>query len=121
MPCVLQSAKAGDLHIYTHGKHDPAPLMLRYDCGYMPVGVFPVMITNLISQQLPGWRLIEGGLCKNRVQLYVGSDYDTVTLISHPQYFEFAISRSEDFEMSTESLCNQVRVIIQTTLTSVAS
>ena len=120
MPCVLRSARADDLCIRT-SKSNPAPLMLRFDCGYVPVGVFPAMITNLVSQQREDWRMIEGGLRKNRIQFYVGGDYDTVTLLSHPRYFEVAISRSQDFETSTQSLCAHVRSVVQSTLNTVTS
>ena len=65
--------------------------------------------------------MIEEGLCKNKVQFYVGKDYDRVTLISHPRYFEFVISRSEHFQTPTASLCSHVRDVIKTTLATVTS
>ena len=105
MPCVLKSARASDLRLPSSSERDPPPLMLRYDCGYVPVGVFPSLITSLVSsQQVNGWEMIEEGLRKNKVQFRVGKDYDTVTLISHPRFFEFAITRQfEECETSTES------------------
>lgn len=60
--------------------------MIRYNCGYVPVGMFPTMITNLIFQGLEGWKMLEKDIRKNRVQFLV-EDYDTVTLISRPRYF----------------------------------
>ena len=121
MPCVLKCAKPSDLVIRDFGNSDPAPLMLRYDCGYIPVGVFPAMITNLVSQKIALWKIIEKLLRKNRVQFYVGEDYDTVTLISHPRYLEIAISRREGFQTPTESICSHVRRVIQSTLSTVTS
>ena len=105
MPCVLKSARASELTV-DRSNSDPAPLMLCYRCGYVPVGVFPAMITNLVSHQRElGWEMVEKGLRKNRVQFQVGRDYDTVTLISHPRYFEVTVVRNEDFKVSTNSLC----------------
>ncbi len=118
MPCVLQSARASELKIDTSSE-DPAPLMLRYECGYVPVGVFPSMITNLVSQQLEGWKLIQKGLYKNRVQFRVGENYDTITLISRPRYFEIAIIRTE--MPIAASLCTHVRGVIQSTLDTITS
>ena len=92
MPCVLPSARKEELMVPT-GSADPPTLMLCYDCGYMPLGVFPALITNLVSQQQ--WTLNEGCLFKNKVQFFVENDYDKVTLISHPRYFEIAITRSK--------------------------
>ena len=120
MPCVLKSARASELSI-TRSKSDPAPLMLRYQCGYTPLGVFPAMITNLVSRQREDWELVVDGLRKNRVQFNVGSDYDIVTLISHPRYFKYAITRSEDFVKSAESLCTEVLDVIKSTLSTVTS
>ena len=121
MPCVLRSARAEDLRVHTSSDSDPAPLMLRYDCGYIPVGVFPAMITNIFSQRQEGWKMIEEGLYKNKVQFFVGDDYDTVTLIAHPRYFEVVISRRENVRISTKSLCAHVRSVIQSTLATVTS
>ena len=121
MPCVLKSARASELRVHSCSVSDPAPLMLRYDCGYVPVGIFPSLITNLVSQQREDWDMIEEGLCKNRVQFLVGEDHDTVTLISHPRYSEIVISRSEEFHTQTESLCLHVREVIQSTLSTVTA
>ena len=121
MPCVLKSARASELSVPSCSDSDPAPLILRYDCGYIPVGVFPSMITNLVSQQREGWEMIERGLYKNKVQFRVGEDLDTVTLISRPRYFEIVVSRSSRFHTPTESLCTHVRSTIESTLNTVTS
>ena len=121
MPCVLKTATASELRVHSCGDSDPAPLMIRYDCGYVPVGMFPSMITNLVSQKLKGWKMLEECLRKNRVQFLVGEDYDTVTLISRPRYLEIVISRTETFQDSTESLCSHVRSVIQSTLSIATS
>ena len=120
MPCALPSARDSELNIPI-GDHDPAPLLLQYDCGYMPVGVFPALITNLVSQEQKGWMLIEEGIYKNKVQFHVGDDFDIVTLISHPRYFQISISRAVDFKESTESVCADVRCVFKSTLENVTS
>ena len=121
MPCVLKTARTEDLSVI-RSDSDPAPLMLRYQCGYVPVGVFPAIITNLVSKQGDiSWEMVEEGLRKNRVQFTVGKDYDTVTLISHPRFFKIVVTRNEVFEMSTESLCCEVLNMIESTLNSVTS
>ena len=121
MPCVLKSARASLLSV-ERSRTDPAPLMLRYECGYVPVGVFPAMITNLVSQQMKGWKMIEEGIYKNRVQFFVGEDYDKVTLISRPRYFEIVITRSDElFLTPAHSVCADIRSVIQSTLATVTS
>ena len=122
MPCVLRSARASDLSVPLKPS-DPAPLMLRYECGYVPMGVFPAMITNLASQRLEDWHMIVEDLRKNRVKFYVGDDCDTVTLLSHPWFLEIVISRnaSSDAPVAVESVCASVRRVIQSTLRTVTS
>jgi hypothetical protein len=108
MPCVLKSARASELKIPCL---DPAPLLVCYDCGYVPVGVFPSLITHLVSQQQRlGWKIIEKGIFKNKVDFHVGSNYDTITLISRPRYLEIVVRRSDTL------LCLNVRKVIQSIL-----
>ena len=120
MPCVLPNATADELQV-ARSDSDPAPLMLRYECGYVPFGVFPAMVTNLFSRQKElGWEMIdEGGvLRKNKVQFSVGRDCDMVTLISRPRYFEIMITRQtdcEDHEKSKSSLCSEILAEVEFT------
>ena len=121
MPCVLRNARASELQVQNITASDPAPLLLRYDCGYVPMGIFPALITNLVSQQLEDWEMIEEPLYKNRVQFYVGDDYDIITLIARPHYVEIAVTRGEDCALPLATLCARVRSVIQSTLSTVTS
>ena len=122
MPCVLKLAKPDELTIPDLKEDtDPAPLLLHYKCGYMPAGLFPALLANLISQQREDWEMITDGLFKNRVEFLVGEDFDTVILISHPRYFEIAIIRVEDFQTPSDLLCAIVLDVIQSTLRTVTS
>ena len=118
MPCVLESARASDLEVRVSSS-DPAPLMVRYDCGYMPTGVFPAMITHLVSTQ-GGWRMFEKGIRKNKVQFHVGQYWDKVTLVLHTRHFEIVISQTRQSK-SPSALCSHVRGVIQSTLSTVTS
>ena len=121
MPCVLKSARASEQEVSSCSESDPAHLMLRFDCGYMPMGIFPAMITNLVSQQWEDWRLIEEGLHKNKIQFLVGDNYDTVSLLSHPRFIEIAINLLMPSQSSkiTESLCVHVRNVVECILENV--
>lgn len=120
MPCVLKGAKPEELIVCHRHEADPPSLMFRYNCGYFPVGVFPAMITNLVSQ-MNDWEMISEGLRKNRVQFNVGINFDVVTLISHPYFLEIAISRRVNFDAPINSLCAYVRSTITSTLEAVTS
>ena len=122
MPCVLRSARASDLSVPLKPS-DPAPLMLRYECGYVPMGVFPAVITNLVSQRLEDWHMIDEDLCRNKVRFYIGDDYDIVSLLCHPWFLEIVISRNASSEApeAVESVCASVCRVIQSTLHTVTS
>ena len=123
MPCVLKSARASELKIPSLSDSDPAPLILRFDCGYVPVGIFPAMITTLVSQQeqLKWTLMIKDGLWKNRIQFRITFEksYYRIFLLSHPRFFEIAISPKENSEL-TESLCAHVRCVVTKILDEVA-
>ena len=113
MPCVLKSATPEEL--MSGRSRSSSSLMLRYDSGYVPVGVFPSMITNLVSRERSRghWKMIEKKLRKNRVQFKVGKDFDIVTLISHSQYLEISVLLSEGSHSSIEILCPCIRRKVQ--------
>ena len=122
MPSVLRSAKKVDDPQPNSG--DPPPLILRYECGYTPMGVFPALITNLVSQS--EWEIKKGELYKNRIQFHFlpESDCDTITLISHHRYFKVCISRRKRLcphEGTTEWLCCRIRKTISSTLETITS
>ena len=120
MPCVLRSARADELKVAQSGS-DPAPLMLHYECGYVPFGVFPAMITNLVSRQKElNWKMMRKVL-RNRVDFKTGKDHNVITVISYPHYFEIRIARNEKHEKSTESLCSEVLTVIESTHDEVTS
>ena len=99
MPAVLPSAQESELNV-SHNSVDPAPLLIRFKSGIVPVGVFCASIASLVARkdQL-GWILMDPQssgytLYKNRVAFrvsrYSGS-YD-VTLISKPKRYEVHIT-----------------------------
>ena len=123
MPCILKRARAEEMNIPVRTEQDPPPLMIRYNCGYTPGGLFPAMITSLVSQSMKGWEMITDGLRKNRVQFYVGKDFDLITLLLHPHFIEIAIKRDHEcpFEVPTEHVCGDLLTVIKSTLEKVTS
>ena len=95
MPAVLPSAQESELNV-SHNPVDPAPLLIRFKSGIIPVGVFCASIASLVARkdQL-GWILMEPQssdytLYKNRVTFRVSrwsGSYD-VTLVSKPKQYE---------------------------------
>lgn len=117
MPCILKSARDDQLEIScTCSESDPAPLIIYFKSGYLPMGIFPAMITKLTSDQFKNWDLIrdhEEGLWKNKIQFQIFFEkyYYRVLLLSYTRFIKIAIPKS-DFE-ATESLCVHVRDVIE--------
>ena len=119
MPCVLESLPEEELKPEHLNPMDPPSLMLRYQCGYTPVGVFPALVTNLVSLQ--DWVFMnEDKAFKNKVHFRLES-FDNLYLISHLRCFEIAIRRDHNkiSKPSIENVCSMVREIITSTLDQV--
>ena len=122
MPCVLQNATREELDKWWKSNSSPlspAPLFIRYDCGFALIGVFPAMIANLASNK--SLKLIVKGIKKNRVQFQkLGGDYEIVTLISQPKYYAVHITR-QFTKTQTHEVCSSVRGMVESTLKTVIS
>ena len=102
MPAVLPSAQESELNM-SHNPVDPAPLLIRFKSGIIPIGVFCASVASVVARKKLGWALLEpqrpGNQCsyslyKNRVTFRVhiqGASYD-VTLISKPKRYEVHIT-----------------------------
>ena len=123
MPCVLQNATREELNQWWDGNSSPlspAPLFICYKCGFVPIGVFPAMIAQLVG--IDSLELIIKDIKKNRVQFQmVGGDYDTVTLISQPKYYAVHITRESLAESPAHEVCSKVRAVVESTLKTVTS
>ena len=121
MPCVLQNATSEELDIYSSCNPClPASIMIRYKCGFVPLGIFPAVIANLVGYS--PLTLIEYNIKKNRVQFHYGTtDYDEVTLIYRTKYFEIHIRRERNVVTPTHEVCRAVREILESTLKAVSS
>ena len=122
MPCVLKSARESELSIPCTSASDPAPLIIHFNCGYVPMGLFPAIITTLVSQEKQlGWILINKKgrrLWKNKVQfrIHFGTRYDRVFLLSHPRFFEIALLPKQHSSTDLELLCAHIRGDVINTL-----
>ena len=123
MPCVLQNAVREEQDKWwetTSSPLSPAPLFIRYECGFSLIGIFPAMIANLVGNK--ALQLIVDDIKKNRVLFQMSDgDYDRITLISHPKYYAVHITREPEAETPTHEVCSAVRGIVESTLKTVTS
>ena len=118
MPCVLQNASCKELNTYSSHPCLPASLMIRYKCGFVPLGIFPAIISHLVGHS--PLKLIVKGIKRNCVQFQYGRDRDKVTLIYRTKYFEIHIERDRNIVTPTHEVCGVVREIIESTLKKVS-
>ena len=124
IPAVLKNASETELIPDSSYKYAYS-VMVHFDCGFVPYGVFCFVIAHLISSRdtlsLP-WKLRKDlPIRKNRVIFLVDGRFDVV-LISRPQYLEIQLgqcSTARKKAMSIEDICPVVREQIVLTLSNV--
>ena len=122
MPSVLLNATHEEMASWwddTHKQVSPAPLFIRYKCGFVPIGVFPAMIAILTAER--SLKLRVKGIRKNSVEFQFGRDFDTITLISQPTYYAVHISRRKTSKTPIHEVCATVRGLVESTLKTVTS
>ncbi len=114
MFAVLQSASAEELQSQRkcHSEYRAGPLLIHFECGYVPYGVFCAEVTHLIAHQ-GGWLLCQENVKKNMATFCVDRAFH-VTLMSHPQYLEVQISQQK--LARTRKSLNEVCISVQETV-----
>ena len=122
MPCILHSANKDKLDSFYKDIPPPnsiAPLMVRYKCGFVPIGVFPAMIASLIANK--SFELIEEGMMKNLVQFRYGYLHTLVTIICQPKFYEILISKLPKIKHDPHTECIEIRKEVESTIEKVSS
>ena len=91
MPAVLKFASEEELE--PSPLTQASPLMIHFESGFVPFGVFCASIAHLIAHQdsmSPKWRLCNDQVMKNKVTFCVDRAFFT-THISRPQYLEIQV------------------------------
>ncbi len=123
MPCVLRSASRETLDAVSKDKSRPlsiAPLRVRFDCGFVPIGVFPALTASFIGNH-ESFELVQTGLMKNKVQFLYGSGYALITLVARPKSYEIVISEPPKGDYEAHVLCTELRKEIEATFEKVSS
>ena len=122
MPCVLHNASKDELEVFykdTSHRHSIAPLMVRYKCGFAPIGIFSAMIASLVANS--SFLLVEKGMMKNMIQFLYGSLRTTVTFISRPKFYCIVISKLPIVPHEPHRVCAGIRKEMESTFEKVSS
>ena len=110
MPCVLRTATKEKLDAICHDQSRPqcvAPLMVRYKCGFVPLGIFPALIASLISNK--SFSLVERGMMKNKVQFRYQPLKTLVSFLCYPRFYAIVISGLFVLEHEVHKECAAIR------------
>ena len=115
MPCALKPA---DIESEDRNETStPAPLLIWFECGYCPVGVYCCLVVYLLSlsqQTELKWRLDNPPHYRNKITFIVGKQYDRVTILSRATYIEVWVDQAQEFEdpVRLKTLCQNLRSIL---------
>ena len=121
MFAVLQSASDEELQAQRKygSEGNSIPLLIQFECGYVPYGVFCAQVTHLIAHQ-HGWLLCQEKIRKNIVIFCVDRTFH-VTLMSHSTCLEIQVSQPKPTRKSKplSEICTSVQKTINRTLNTV--
>ena len=122
MPCVLRTASKAELDTICHDQSRPqcvAPLMVRYKCGFVPLGIFPALIASLISNK--SFSLVQRGMMKNKVQFRYQPLKSLVSFLCYPRFYAIVISKLFVSEREVHKECVAIRWQVVAALEQVGS
>ena len=122
IPALLKYATGGELEL-PHSQ--AAPLMVSFESGFVPFGIFCALISKLISLQsplIPMWELHGNEVKKNRVEFKIDCSHN-ITFISRQDRFEIHISQTSrpGSKWSLPDICSTVQQTVVNVLDGVIS
>ena len=122
MPCVLHTASKEKLDAMLTDESRPeciAQLMIRYTCGFVPLGIFPALIASLIGNK--AFDLVKRDMMKNKIQFYYGPLQILVTFLCYPKFYAIVISELPIVEHELHEECVTLRKAVAASLEKVNS
>ena len=120
VPCVLRMFPIE--MILATAKAYPSPLLITFDHGYSPLGLFSQLFVHLASVEVEGWDLKENALFRNIAVFYVGEDMDEITIIARTAFYEVIfVGDNADHErtLPISDACNMIYKTINAAITRV--
>ena len=119
VPCVLRMFPVES--ISATARASPAPLLVAFEKGYSPLGLFTQLLVYLVSDKVEDWMLKCIALFRNMATFHVGKDMDAVTLIARPRFYEvlFEGENSEDRVVTLYQACCAIRLTVDAAIEAV--
>ena len=122
MPCVLHTASKEKLDATLTDESRPecvAPLMIRYKCGFVPLGIFPALIASLIGNK--AFEVVDKDMMKNIVNFRFGGLKTCVSFLCYPKFYVIVISELPIVEHELHEECVAIRKAVAASLEQVNS
>ena len=114
MPCGLKPANIESEH--RNETSTPAPLLIWFECGYCPVGVYCCLVVYLLSLSERTefkWELANPPHYRNKITFTVNKQYDRVTILSRATYIEVWVDQAPRVTaVPLKTLCQDVRSVL---------
>ena len=121
MPCALKPFVLGTASS-AHVVPDlcPPPLLVWFECGYTPVGVFCCLVVYLLEiTDGPKWSLVDQRHYRNKIKFNVGPHRDKVSLVVYPTYIEVRVEREHLIPEPLGQLCSSVLTTLDSAMETV--
>ena len=122
MPCILRTASKEKLDAICNDQSRPqyvAPLMVRYKCGFVPLGIFPALIASLICNK--SFSFVQRGMMKNIVQFRYQPLKTLVSFLCYPRFYAVVISELFVSKHKVHKECLAIRQQVVAALELVSS
>ena len=119
MPCVLKNAITEELDSISKKPHELSPIMVRFKCGFVPIGIFPAMVACLITNKF--FIIIQNGILKNVVQFRFGYLYTLLTFLCRCTYYEIIVTEFASSKTEPHIEFNAIRMEVESALSKVCS
>ena len=122
MPCVLRTASREELDMTCNDQSRPnqvAPLMIRYKCGFVPLGIFPAFIASLIANK--SFKLVGKAMMKNKVQFRFDRLRTLVSFLCYPKFYAIIITKLPVVQHDLHEVCTALKGAVSNCLERVNS
>lgn len=120
MPCVLQNSSKEELDLICSTnlkQRSAAPLLIYYNCGTVPLGVFPALVAYFIQHS--GYKMVRKTAIKKNYFLFKKS-LSHISFVCRPRYLEINIVISKVEKINHDAECARVRLDLELALKEVS-
>ena len=122
MPCVLSHATPTS----TDAAVDTSipPLLVTFQCGYCPKGIFSALVAYLLSKGTvsgTAWRLKKDGISRNQVTFHAGVDCNIAAVRTHLTHLDVTVQPTcARRPQNVHKVCSNIRESIQEAIKTIS-